>query len=138
MNNLSGSTLSGGIEGYFPYIRLIKAMIGHAVIDSKKNYDDYKWLMKSELAELYCETVGMDIAKVQQTADKIRRSNLHWRRLNKKVQLVMLEDQRLKIDDATAKEIQDIREKMKFNYATLAKLYNVSTATICEVVNRVN
>jgi hypothetical protein len=66
---------------------LIKAMVGHAVIDSRTNEADYKWLHKSELAELYCEITGLDIFKCRKVAARICKSDNHWRSVKKLVDL---------------------------------------------------
>ena len=83
----SASSLTSGVSDYFPYRMLIKAMIGHAVLDSRTNEADYKWLQKSELAELYCEISGLDIDKCRTKATKIRNNETHWRSVKKLVDL---------------------------------------------------
>lgn len=135
IDHVFASSLTSGIPGDFPYKRLVKAMIGHAVLESKEKYADFKWLMKSELAELYCEAVGEDITKLRKTAEKIRSSTKHWRRINNKAKQALIDNRKLKVDEATAQEIRDIYEAENISQAALAKIYKVSVFTINTVVN---
>jgi hypothetical protein len=137
VNNHLGNTLSGGIEGYFPYRYLIKSMIGHAIIDSKNNDEDYKWLMKSELAELYCEVAGRDINEVRETATKIRESDTYWRYINKKVELADTEIEPAyhpyKITQVIADGVRQDYETSKSQRQT-AKKYGISTKSVRDIL----
>lgn len=136
IDHVFASSLTSGIPGDFPYKRLVKAMLGHALLDSKNKYADFKWLMESELAELYCEVVGEDIFKLRKTAEKIRSDGRHWRSVNHRAKQALANiSKELKIDGALAQEIRDIYEDGNISQKALAKVYRVSVFTINTIVN---
>lgn len=136
--NCLGNTLSGGIEGYFPYRYLIKSMIGHAIIESKHNDEDYKWLMKSELAELYCEIAGQSIEKARATATRIRESDTHWRYVNKKVELEMtpVEPIHRKRSKVTNEIIYSVKQDYKYSrsHRKTAAKFGISTKSVRDIL----
>jgi hypothetical protein len=64
------------------YDRLIKAMIGDAILNSGLSDEDYKWLHESEIAEAFCEVVDEDIYSCREYATMMREKKHLWMKLD--------------------------------------------------------